>query len=125
MAIQVSTNVGAQNVANGASPDFSVGNAGEQLVADYFPSLYNLTKDGKVFTASTAVAGVDHGATLSTAPPFCIYNPVGSGKNLVILAASMGYVSGTLGAGFIAYAGATVTAAPTGTTRSEEHTSEL
>jgi hypothetical protein len=61
------------------------------------------------------VAGVAPGTALSTTPPFCLYNPVNSGKNLVVLRTSLGYVSGTLGAGSLVYAsnGAAQPSAPT------------
>lgn len=53
---------------------------------------------------SNAVAGVDHGASLTTTPPIILWNPLNSGKLLSIIRVGLGYVSGTLGAGFIAAA---------------------
>lgn len=71
----------------------------------------------QIFSVSTAVAGVAPGTVLNTVPPFQIWNPPGSGKNIVILTASLGYVSGTIGAGFVAYAMAVnQPLAPTGAT---------
>jgi hypothetical protein len=73
---------------------------------------------GEIFYASGAVAGVDHAATLTTTAPAALYNPVGSEVDLEIIAVSMGYVSGTLGAGFLALAKSVESAtqaAPTGT----------
>ena len=41
---------------------------------------------------------------LSTTPPLALWNPPSSGKNLVIMKATMGYVSGTLGGGSVLFA---------------------
>jgi hypothetical protein len=59
---------------------------------------------GNIMIASQAVGGVAPGTALSTTPSLCLWNPVGSGVNLNIIATSVGYVSGTLGAGSIVYA---------------------
>jgi hypothetical protein len=58
--------------------------------------------------ACTAVAGVAPGTALSTTPPFALWNPPNSGVNLYILKTSLGYVSGTLGAGSLLYAQVTL-----------------
>jgi hypothetical protein len=76
---------------------------------------------GRVFTAGTPVAGCAPGTALGTAASFCLYNPLGSGYNAAILKTSMGYLSGTLGAGDIYYCcngvvGAQGATAVTGTT---------
>jgi hypothetical protein len=70
-----------------------------------------------MFTASIAVAGVAPGTALSTTPPMAVLNPLNSGYNLAVLKTSIGYVSGTLGAGSIVYAFVTPQATvPTGGT---------
>ena len=58
----------------------------------------------KLMIACNAAAGVAPGTALSTTPPLAIWNPPSSGYNLSVLKATVGYVSGTLGAGTIAYA---------------------
>jgi hypothetical protein len=63
-----------------------------------------LVGSGKTFVASTAVAGVAPGTALSTTPPMALYNPTLSTVRLAIQQVSIGYVSGTLGAGTILYA---------------------
>lgn len=72
----------------------------------------------KTFVVSTGIAGVAPGTTLTTTPPLTLYNPMGSGVSLALVGASMGYISGTLGAGSIVLAGnpSIVQAAPTGGT---------
>lgn len=58
-------------------------------------------KEGELYWGSVAVGGVDHAASFTTTAPFALYNPEGSGYDLILWAISMGYVSGTLGAGFL------------------------
>jgi hypothetical protein len=82
------------------------------------PALYEEVMNGSMFYASVAVAGVDHAASLTTTAPFALRNPVGSSVDLVVHAVTMGYVSGTLGAGFLAagqYLESATNATPTGT----------
>lgn len=54
-----------------------------------------------IYSANTAVAGVAPGTSLSTTAAFWVHNPLGSGVVLSLLQASIGYVSGTLGAGCV------------------------
>lgn len=67
--------------------------------------------------ASNAVAGVAPGTALGTTPPFALWNPPGSGRKISVLKCTMGYVSGTLGAGSIVLAAvlSQVTVPTTGT----------
>lgn len=58
---------------------------------------------GKVYSGATAPTGVAPGTALGTTAAFSLYNPAGSGFNLHVLRASMGYVSGTLGAGVVSW----------------------
>lgn len=94
------------------------GREGEMVVGNAHPLYAEAARRGRLYAASTAVAGVAPGTALSTTPPYALWNPLNSGKDLVLLTARLGYVSGTLGAGFLALAqvltqGATV---PTGGT---------
>jgi hypothetical protein len=79
--------------------------------ADYMEMVQN----GIVMTAANAVAGVAHGTAFGTGAPLTLWNPPNSGVNLVIIHVSVGYVSGTLGAGFYAFGGIAQATAPTGT----------
>jgi len=68
----------------------------------------------EVFSGCTAVTGVAPGTAQGTTAAFALANPTTSTVNLVVLRVSMGYVSGTLGAGVVMYgsapqAGAAVT----------------
>jgi len=72
---------------------------------------------GRCFSGGTAATGVAPGTAIGTTAAFSLTNPLSSGVNLVILRASMGYVSGTLGAGVVHYLANVNTqlALPTGT----------
>lgn len=81
-----------------------------------YPDYFEATRDGDVFSATTAVTGVAPGTAIGTTAAYTLQNPAGSGVNLVIIETRMGYISGTLGAGTVNYLynGPTTTAA-TGT----------
>lgn len=74
-----------------------------QTVAEQYPDFYELARAGQVFSATTAVTGVAPGTAIGTTGAYTLQNPIGSGVNLVILQAFMGYISGTLGAGTVNY----------------------
>lgn len=58
---------------------------------------------GRCFCAMTAVTGVAPGTSVSTTAGFALHNPASSGYYLSILRASLGLISGTLGAGTISW----------------------
>jgi hypothetical protein len=89
--------------------------AGAMVVAQGSADLAEMVLSGRVMTAVNAVAGATPGTALATTAPISLWNPPGSGKNLVILHASIGYVSGTLGAGCWAFAQAPQATTPAGT----------
>ena len=70
---------------------------------------------GRCFLGMTAVTGVAPGTSVSTTAAHALYNPAGSGVYLSILRATLGYVSGTLGAGVMSW-NANVNAAAAATT---------
>ena len=74
-----------------------------QPVAEAEGKYYARAADQQVFHAETAQTGVAPGTAHGTTAPFTLYTPIGSGVDLVVLEAQMGYVSGTLGAGVVSY----------------------
>lgn len=54
---------------------------------------------GNVFLGATATAGVKPPVVGATAHTFCIWNPLGSGKNIIPISIDVGYVSTTSAAG--------------------------
>ena len=89
----------------GAKRTLQVDQHGALLVAQAKPSLYDLVDQGLVYAGQTAVGGVAPGTAVGTAPPITLYNPPNSDVKLVVLKVSMGYISGTLGAGTVLYVG--------------------
>jgi hypothetical protein len=97
--------VGPVASAAGTNPPGGVqqGKAAEVITADFHGRKYTAVYNGSVYIASTAVAGVAPGTAFSTTPPMVVWNPANSGVNLEILKFVLGYISGTLGGGVIAY----------------------
>lgn len=89
-------------VGEGVSSALRLGREGQLIVGQGQGALYEAARQGRLFYAATAVAGVAPGTSIGTAPAFALANPKGSKKDLIIHQVSMGYVSGTLGAGFVA-----------------------
>lgn len=61
------------------------------------------TLSGNVFIGTTAIAGVNLPAFNATAHTFCVWNPAGSGKNIIPIKCSVGYSATTGAAGNIVY----------------------
>ena len=95
---------GLISAADGSINTLRVDKTGALVVVQGHPSYTEAAHRSKLFTVSTAVAGVAPGTALSTTPPLALLNPLNSGKNLSIITTSLGYVSGTLGAGTVVYA---------------------
>jgi hypothetical protein len=106
---QILTRVGPASAADGTA-DNQARSTRElaSVVGDIGGRFEEATFRNQVYSASTAVAGVAPGTALSTTPPFLLYNPSNSGKVLSLIETFVGYVSGTLGAGTIVYAAASV-----------------
>lgn len=81
----------------------------QEMHGRYTESVYrggaNANMKGGVFSAATGAAGVAPGTALGTAPPLALWNPLNSGVIVSLIDASLGYISGTLGAGTIVLAG--------------------
>lgn len=101
-----------------AAVDVRQGSHAEGIVQQAGGKYKEATKRGNVYSAMTAVSGVAPGTALGTTAAFCLYNPIGSGKNLIVQKLGMGLISGTLGAGIVNITSDTVpspAAIPTGT----------
>lgn len=102
--------VGVQELGEGAKGTLRQGRDAALVAHLAGAKYYDLVSRGVVYLGQTAVAGVAPGTALGTTAAFSLYNPAGSGKVLVVLQGSMGYVSGTLGAGVVTWAANTTTA---------------
>jgi len=97
--------VGEQTLSNGDTGEGAIARTGEEVVSQLHAPLYEQGKRGRVFNGMTAVTGVAPGTAIGTTAGFALYNPRGSGVDLVVLTARLAYVSGTLGAGVISWVG--------------------
>mgnify|MGYP001565554492 CR=1 FL=1 len=106
-------------VGAGVAAALSLGKTKEARVSQAHGAHFEAARRGNVFAGATAVGGVDHAATNTTTAPLALYNPVGSNVDLVVIELSMGYISGTLGAGVVIatqyLVGQPSNAVPTGT----------
>ena len=93
--------VGQQAIGTGQTGEGSITTTGEELVSQVHPWLYEQNRRGNVYMGATAVSGVAPGTAIGTTAAFALFNPLNSLFNLVVLKASMSYLSGTLGIGFI------------------------
>jgi len=98
----VELKVGIQNIANGVQNTLRGEKTGGLVVTNTHGQFHESAVNGSIMYATNAVAGVAPGTAFSTTPPLALWNPPSSGKNLSITKVSVGYVSGTLGAGNIA-----------------------
>jgi hypothetical protein len=95
---------GLINAADGTQIVSRGDRTGAQVTAMAHGSYAEPSRQGALMLACTAAAGIAPGTVLSTTPPLTIWNPPSSNKLLHVMKASVGYVSGTLGAGTICYA---------------------
>lgn len=106
--------VGAGTTVAGAANKY-----GEGLMSQLLPAHAAIALRENVFAAVVPPGtGVATTTTISTTAMYNLHNPSGSGKLLVILSGSLGYVSGTLGAGTVYWVANTapVVTAPSGGT---------
>jgi hypothetical protein len=73
----------------------------ELLSAQLHPAYYEAARRGRLFIQTTVPAGVAIPISTTTSPLMVIWNPSGSGRNVVLMRLSIGYVSGTTVAGAV------------------------
>lgn len=93
-----------QSYGDGAEAGFLQGKAAEIINASLHGQYYTQTYRGNVFHGSTLIAGTAIPVITTTAPTCILWNPSGSGVNVVPIAFRAGFASGTGIAGQIAYA---------------------
>lgn len=94
--------VGLQILTNGVINTLRWDKSGALVIANTHGQFNESALQGSIMYATNAVTGIAPGTALSTTPPLSLWNPPSSGLNLSITKVSVGYVSGTLGAGNIA-----------------------
>src|SRR3954453_1903089 len=102
---QLLTRVGPTFQADGTTPAVRGGKTGEAVVSQAHGKYAEATTRGNNYQAVIPPGtGCAPGTALATSNVlFTLYNPKGSGKRLVVNRCSLGYISGTLGAGTIFY----------------------
>lgn len=117
MSTVVSGHVGPVYVGDGIeSQGLRQDSFGSAVVQQSGGKYKEATKRGNVYNAQTAATGVAPGTALGTTAAFCLHNPAGSNKRLIVQKIGMGLISGTLGAGTVHICGSVSgDAVPTGT----------
>ena len=93
--------IGQQALVAGNTGEGGITTTGEEVVSQVHGALYEQNRRGNVYMGVTAVTGVAPGTAIGTTAAFALFNPLNSVFNLVVLKASMSYLSGTLGIGFV------------------------
>lgn len=109
---------GAVPGSTGGQPaTLALGRQGETWVNPVLPPLAEAARNGWLYTASQAAAGVAPGTSATTTTPaFTLYMSANTSSWLYIVDVSAGYVSGTLGAGHIMFGTVASASTPTGGT---------
>jgi len=104
---QLLSRVGPLFQSDGTTPAARGGKTGELVVGQCHGKYYEAATRGNCYQASVGSAGVAPGTAIGTTAAFTLYNPIGSNRRLVVNRASLGYISGTLGAGTLFYCAST------------------
>lgn len=90
--VQTPTNI---SFSDGDEAKLILGKQAEQLVAPLHSELYTQAYRGCLYHASTIPEGLAIPLYTDKAPVVCLWNPIGSGKNLSLLNIVFAHVSGT------------------------------
>lgn len=82
--------VGPQSLADGSQAAPRLGNNGEMIVGNLHGRYYEQVKRGNVYGVSNQAAQAISVGLATTYTGLCLSNPLGSGKNLVLLSAGYG-----------------------------------
>lgn len=85
MNAEISGQVGPQISADGSNPNVRLGRGAELVVQALHGRYYEQSFRGNIYTAANQAAQAVSVALNTTYTGLCLYNPVGSGKNLVPL----------------------------------------
>lgn len=98
--------VGAPPVTSfpdGSQPNALMGKSAEIIFSELHGKYYTQTVRGNVFHGSTPIAGVAIPISSSTSPTPVLWNPSGSGVNVILLNYTAAYTGGTGVVGAFAY----------------------
>jgi hypothetical protein len=109
MSIEIKGQVGPQPAADGSNPEMRQGRDSEVITADAVARFSEATRRRKTFCGMTAVTGTTIVAAnvspvaAAAASILSLYNPLGSGVDLHLLASYLSAISGTMPAGAFVY----------------------
>jgi hypothetical protein len=108
--VQAPSNI---SFSDGDEANIILGKQAELLTSPLHSELYTQTYRGYVYHASTTPLGLAIPIYTSTAPVVCLWNPIGSGRNLSIMNIVFAYASGTaayasIGLCYVANAGSMI-----------------
>jgi len=109
MSVTIQGQVGPRTVADGANTEFRQGRTGAIINSDGHGRYHESVSRGLTFSISTVLAGTTvvsgnvSPVAAAAATILSLYNPIGSGVNASVLKVVFGQVSGTPGAGMVAY----------------------
>lgn len=89
---------------NSSNLNDSLGKSGEQFVADLHGKYYSQTYNGTMFYATTIAATATPVYTATAVTGLSIWNPTGSGKNIIITRAIVGPVTAASAAVLLGFA---------------------
>lgn len=95
----VVVDISTGGTADGATPQINFGRSNDVLMSEVHGKFYQQTYRGNMFYGSTATGGVVIPIASSLTPTYSIWNPAGSGKNLVPVVALIGWTATTAALG--------------------------
>lgn len=106
MLFQGSVEQAVTSVRSSGSPNVQQLQLGELAVSEVLPRYAALTWSGLVFSVSvgTAAAITGYSGGAAGTPQIAVWNPAGTGKNLLVLAANYGNVVAASAAGTVSWA---------------------
>ncbi len=97
----------AGGAQDGTSPLINMGRSNEALVAELHGKYYEQCYRGNLYYTSTVAAGVVIATSSTLTPTYSLWNPAGSGKNVVLVSLEVGLSTGTSVAGGIVWTATT------------------
>lgn len=91
--------ISAGGVADNTVTQLNFGRSNDLLMSEVHGKYYQQTYRGNMFHGSTATAGVVIPIASTLTPTYSIWNPAGSGKNLVFVCALFGWTATTAALG--------------------------
>lgn len=103
--VQVDVGPQAVNAGDGAALNVRGGKTGDVIVSELHPRYFEATYRNNVFSLSvvTAAAVTAYVGAAAGTPQICLYNPVNSGKNAVIISANAANVVAASAAGTVTW----------------------